>query len=59
MTFPSVQAGGQDLFIGPNGKGNSNLTNQTAMHAENEFKHIDTFLREVKRSAVAAAELSY
>jgi penicillin amidase len=57
--YSVVEAGGQNLFVDPSGKGNPNLTDQTAMHAENEFKRIDMSLEEIKRSAVATTELSY
>lgn len=57
--YSVVEAGGQNLFIDPSGKGNPNLTDQTVMHAENEFKRVDMSLEEIKRSAVATTELAY
>jgi len=48
VLYSVVEAGGQNLFIDPSGKGNPNLTDQTFMHAENEFKRIDMSLEMVK-----------
>src|SRR3546814_8867048 len=39
--YSVVDAGGQNLFIGPDGKGNPDLTDQTMMHETNELKKID------------------
>ena len=59
VLYSVVEAGGQNLFIDPSGKGNPNLADQTAMHAENEFKRIDLSIEDVKRSAVSTIELEY
>jgi penicillin G amidase len=59
ILYSVVEAGGQNLFIDPNGKGNPNLTDQTMMHAENEFKRIDMSPQDVKHTAVSVTELEF
>jgi penicillin amidase len=57
--YSVVDAGGQDLFVDPTGHGNPNLSDQTLMHANNEFKHIAMAPDEVKKEAVSVIHLSY
>jgi penicillin amidase len=57
--YSIVEAGGQDLFIDPAGHGNPNLSDQTLMHANNEYKHIAMAPDEVKREAVSVVRLRY
>jgi penicillin amidase len=59
VLYSVVEAGGQNLFIDSNGKGNPNLTDQTAMHAENEFKRIDMLPDDFKRTAVSTTQLVF
>jgi penicillin G amidase len=59
VLYSVVEAGGQNLFIDPQGKGNPNLTDQTMMHAENELKRIDMSMGEVEKNAVSSIHLSY
>jgi penicillin amidase len=59
VLYSVVEAGGQDLFIDPSGKGNPHLTDQTPMHAENEFKRIDMSIDDVKRTAVSVTDLEF
>ena len=59
VLYSVVEAGGQDLFIDPSGKGNPNLTDQTMMHAENEFKRIDLSIDDVRRAAVSETHLEF
>ena len=59
VLYSVVEAGGQDLFIDPSGKGNPHLTDQTVMHAENDFKRIDMSINDVKRTAVSTTELEF
>lgn len=59
VLYSVVEAGGQNLFIDPAGKGNPNLTDQTVMHAENEFKRIDMSIDDVKRTAVSVNDLEF
>ncbi|MFM9937607.1 MAG: penicillin acylase family protein [Novosphingobium sp.] len=39
--YTITEAGGQNQFIDPAGRGTSHLTDQVQMHAENRFKRID------------------
>ena len=57
--FSVIEAGGQNQFIDPTGRGNPNLTDQVVMHANNEFKRIDMSLEDVKRTAVSTTRLKY
>jgi penicillin G amidase len=57
--YTVVDAGGQNLFIDPAGRGNPNLSDQTLMHANNEFKHITMAPEEVRRDAVSVVHLRY
>lgn len=59
VLYSVVEAGGQNMFIDSNGKGNPNLTDQTAMHAENEFKRIDMSPDDFKRTAVSTTQLAF
>jgi acyl-homoserine lactone acylase PvdQ len=59
VLYSVVEAGGQDLFIDPSGKGNPHLTDQTMMHAENEFKRIVMSIDDVKRAAASADTLEF
>jgi acyl-homoserine lactone acylase PvdQ len=57
--YSVVEAGGQSLFISPDGTGNPHLTDQLLMHANNEFKRIEMSMPEIKRSAVSATRLEF
>ncbi len=57
--FSVVEAGGQNLFIDPTGKGNPNLSDQLQMHVNNEFKRIDMSLDTIKRDAVSVTRLKF
>jgi len=59
VLYSVVEAGGQNLFIDPNGKGNPNLTDQTMLHANNELKRIDMSPEDIKRTAVSTTELAF
>ena len=59
VLYSIVEAGGQNLFIDPHGRGNPNLTDQTLMHAEDEFKRIDMSIPDVKRAAVSKIDLQF
>jgi hypothetical protein len=59
VLYSVVEAGGQNLFIDPHGKGNPNLADQVMMHAENEFKRTDMSISEVKRTAVSMTDLKF
>jgi penicillin G amidase len=59
VLYSVVEAGGQNLFIDPSGKGNPNLSDQTIMHAENEFKRIDMAPDEIRRTAVSMIDLKF
>ena len=59
VLYSVVEAGGQDTFIDPSGKGNPHLTDQTMMHANNEFKRTDMSIPDVERAAVSATTLEF
>lgn len=59
VLYSVVEAGGQNLFIDPSGGGNPNLTDQTMMHAENEFKRIDMSPDHIKRTATSVTDLRF
>ena len=47
------------MFIDPSGKGSPHLTDQVAMHAENEFKRIDLSADVFERTATATTKLTF
>jgi acyl-homoserine lactone acylase PvdQ len=55
--YSSIEAGGQNLFIDPAGKGNPNLTDQVMLHADNKLKRIDLAPEDIKRNAVSVTKL--
>ncbi len=54
-----MEAGGQDLFIDAQGKGNPHLTDQLVMHAENEFKRVELVPSVIEKTAVSVTHLTY
>lgn len=59
VLYSVVEAGGQDLFIDPRGKGNPHLADQVMMHAHGELKRIDMSIPDVKRDAVSVTHLRF
>jgi hypothetical protein len=59
VLYSVVEAGGQSMFIDPSGKGSPHLTDQVAMHAENEFKRIDLSADVFERTATATTKLTF
>src|SRR3546814_11316651 len=57
--YSVVDAGGQNLFIGPDGKGNPHLTDQTMMHETNELKKIDLSPGAIRKAAASTLTLEY
>jgi penicillin amidase len=57
--FSVVEAGGQNLFIDPKGKGNPNLVDQGPLHAANEFKRIDMSIEAIRRDARSVTKLVF
>jgi hypothetical protein len=57
--YSVVEAGGQDLFIDPQGHGNPHLTDQLIMHAENELKRVELVPAIIEKTAVSTAHLRY
>lgn len=57
--YSVVDAGGQNLFIDPQGKGNPNLADQTLMHETNELKKITLVPDEIRKTAVSSMTLEY
>jgi len=57
--YSVVDAGGQSLFIDPQGKGNPHLTDQTMMHESNELKKIEMKPEDVRAGAVSTQVLDY
>jgi hypothetical protein len=57
--YSVVDAGGQNLFIDPDGKGNPHLTDQTMMHETNELKKIALAPDEIRRTATSSTTLEY
>ena len=57
--YSVVDAGGQNLFIDPDGKGNPHLTDQTMMHETNELKKIPLAADEVDAAAVSTLTIDY
>jgi hypothetical protein len=54
-----VDAGGQNLFIDPQGRGNPHLTDQTMMHESNELKKIEMKPDDVRATAVSTQIIDY
>lgn len=57
--YSVVDAGGQNLFIGPDGKGNPHLTDQTMMHETNELKKIELSPDRIRETARSTTALEY
>ncbi len=57
--YSVTDTGGQNRFIDIHGKGNPNLSDQTWLHANNEFKAIEMNPIKVKREAVSTETLNY
>lgn len=57
--YSVIDAGGQNLFIDPKGRGNPHLTDQTMMHETNELKKIPLGLDEIRASATSTETLEY
>ncbi|WP_293697938.1 MULTISPECIES: penicillin acylase family protein [unclassified Sphingopyxis] len=57
--YSVVDAGGQNLFIGPDGKGNPHLTDQTMMHETNELKKIELSPDRIRETARSTTTLEY
>ncbi|MBN8841937.1 MAG: penicillin acylase family protein [Sphingomonadales bacterium] len=57
--YSVVDAGGQNLFIDPRGKGNPNLADQTLMHETNELKKISLAPDEIRKTATSSMTLEY
>jgi acyl-homoserine lactone acylase PvdQ len=57
--YSVVDAGGQRLFIDPQGRGNPHLTDQTMMHESNELKKIVMTPEAVRAAAVSSEIVEY
>jgi hypothetical protein len=57
--YSVTDTGGQDHFIDARGKGNPHLTDQTRMHADNEFKVIEMSPEKVKATAESVETINY
>ncbi|MFZ4381077.1 MAG: penicillin acylase family protein [Sandarakinorhabdus sp.] len=57
--YSVIDAGGQSLFIDPQGRGNPHLTDQTMMHEANELKKIVMRPDAVMATAVSRQTLDY
>lgn len=57
--YSVVDAGGQNQFIDPMGRGNPHLTDQTMMHETNELKKIALDLDHVRANAASTSVLEY
>lgn len=57
--YSVVDAGGQNLFIDPKGRGNPNLADQTMMHETNELKKISLVPDEIRKTATSSLTLEY
>ncbi|MBL0916576.1 MAG: penicillin acylase family protein, partial [Sphingopyxis sp.] len=57
--YSVIDAGGQNLFIDPDGKGNPNLSDQTLMHETNELKRIELSPETMRKQAVSTMTLEY
>ena len=57
--YSVVDAGGQNLFVGPDGKGNPHLTDQTMMHETNELKKIELSPDRIRETARSTTTLEY
>ncbi|MDO9363359.1 MAG: hypothetical protein Q7T60_10570, partial [Sphingopyxis sp.] len=57
--YSVIDAGGQNLFIGPKGHGNPHLADQTMMHETNELKKIPLTDAEIRATAESTATLEY
>ena len=57
--YSVVDAGGQRLFIDPQGRGNPHLTDQTMMHENNELKKIVMTPEAVRAAAVTSEIVEY
>ena len=59
VLYSVVDAGGQSLFINPQGQGNPHLTDQTMMHEANELKKIVMRPDAVQAAAVSRQIIEY
>lgn len=57
--YSVIDAGGQNLFIDPKGRGNPNLADQTMMHETNELKKITLVPDEIRKTATSSVTLEY
>jgi hypothetical protein len=57
--YSVVDAGGQRLFIDPQGRGNPHLTDQAMMHESNELKKIVMTPEAVRAAAVSSEVVEY
>lgn len=57
--YSVIDAGGQNLFIDPKGKGNPNLADQAMMHEANELKKITLVPDEIRKTATSSVTLEY
>lgn len=57
--YSVVDAGGQNLFIDPDGKGNPHLADQTMMHETNELKKIELAPDRVRKTARSTTTIEY
>ncbi|NIJ39413.1 acyl-homoserine lactone acylase PvdQ [Sphingopyxis panaciterrae] len=57
--YSVVDAGGQNLFIDPKGKGNPHLADQTMMHETNELKKTPLTDAEIRATAASTETLEY
>jgi acyl-homoserine lactone acylase PvdQ len=57
--YSVTDTGGQDHFIDARGNGNPHLTDQTRMHADNEFKVIEMSPEKVKATAKSVETINY
>jgi acyl-homoserine lactone acylase PvdQ len=57
--YSVIDAGGQSQFIGPDGKGNPHLTDQTMMHETNELKKTVMAPDDVRATAVSTQVIDY
>ncbi|MBO9696879.1 MAG: penicillin acylase family protein [Sphingopyxis sp.] len=57
--YSVIDAGGQNLFIDPKGRGNPNLADQTMMHETNELKKIELAPEQFRKNAVSSMTIEY
>jgi hypothetical protein len=57
--YSVIDAGGQNLFIDPDGKGNPHLADQTMMHETNELKKIELSPDRIRKTAASTMTLEY